>query len=578
MSIADSIQFLRSYKHQVRRFISLSVALGSLNGMLLIVQAWCLAHVIDAAIFRQQGLADVLPWLLAIPALLIFRSLCVFLAEKFSFEAAAQIKQQLRTQLYQKLRQTGPIALGAEQSGELATSITDGVDALEAYYARYLPAMSLAVYIPLAILIFVLPVDWQSAVVLLITAPLIPFFMILIGKGAEKLNQQQWQQLQRMGGRFLDAIHGLTTLKLFNASRREARLISQMSEQYRLMTMKVLRLAFLSALALEFFATVSIAIVAVLIGFRLLFAEIDFHSAFFVLLLAPEFYLPLRALGTHYHARLNAIAATEKILSLLHNQSSMIAGKAILQNSDSISIEFHNVTFSYQPDQAVIKGLTFSLQAGQTLALVGPSGAGKTTIAHLIMGFCTPDEGNILVNGQDLAELDRQRWHQQLSWVPQNSKLLHASVVENIALGDNNINHERLIEACRQANALEFIEQLNDGFDTLLGETGRQLSGGQQQRLLMARAFYRNSRLLILDEATASLDSHNEQIISEAIERLSQDRTTLIIAHRLATVRKADRILVIQDGQIVESGNHQTLLEQQGVYWQMLQHSQGLSP
>lgn len=570
----DSIRhFLNALRRQVSRQLSLAVAIGSLGGLLLVAQAWLLAQVVNAVIFQSATLADVMPWLWAMLALLGLRALLVLLSEQVAFSAAAAVKQGLRRQLLDKIGQLGPAWLQGERSGELATVVSEGVEAMEAYYSRYLPAMSLAALIPLTILVFVLPMDWQSALVMLVTAPLIPFFMILIGRGAERLNQRQWLQLQRMGGYFLDVIQGLTTLRLFNASRREAAVIARVSEDYRQATMKVLRVAFLSALALEFFATVSIAIVAVLIGFRLLFGEMDFFNGFFVLLLAPEFYLPLRNLGTQYHARMHAMGAAEKMLGLLEQQPGLAPDCFASTGPADVApqIDFNAVSFTYANEQPALAALDCRLPAGKTTALVGPSGAGKTTLAKLLLKFIQADSGEILVDTQPLSALQRQQWLARVSWVPQQPRLFHASIAENIALGQPSASRDAIIQAARAANAMTFIEQLPDGLDTLVGEGARGLSGGQVQRLALARAFLRDSALVILDEATANLDAENEVLLQDAIERLGRGRTMLVIAHRLQTVRRADQLLVMQQGRIVQSGQHAQLAAVPGLYQSLLQ-------
>ncbi|CAG0910607.1 unnamed protein product, partial [Cyprideis torosa] len=300
-------EFLKTLKSDAGRYLSLAIGMGVLAGFLLIAQAWYLAQTVNAVIFEEAGLGDVKSWLIAMLAIFLLRAILIWLSEQVAFKAAANIKLNLRDRLYAHLQALGPVYLRGERAGDIANSLSDGIEALEAYFARYLPAMSLMAWVPLSIVVFVFPMDWLSGVIMLVTAPLIPLFMILIGMGAEKMNQKQWRQLARMSAHFLDMIRGLTTLKLFNASRREADTVAQMSESYRQDTMKVLRVAFLSSLTLEFFATISIAIIAVLIGFRLFWGELTFLPGFFVLLLAPEFYLPLRNMGTHYHARMEAI-------------------------------------------------------------------------------------------------------------------------------------------------------------------------------------------------------------------------------------------------------------------------------
>ena len=562
-------EFLKAQKKQSGRLLTAVVALASSGGLLIIAQAWCLANIVSKVIFEQQSLSDVMGWLWAMLGIILIRVLLTYSTEQLAFQAAANIKQKLRARLLHKLQQLGPAYLSGERSGELSTTLTDGIEALDNYYARYLPAMSLAVWIPLAILIFVFPVDWQSGLVMLLTAPLIPFFMVLIGGGAERLNQQQWKQLARLGGHFLDVIQGLTTLKLFNASRREARMIERISEDYRHATMKVLRLAFLSSLALEFFATVSIAVVAVLIGFRLLFGEMTFLHGFFVLLLAPEFYLPLRSLGTHYHGRMDAIASSERIVEILDAPLPKRSERSLVLNNEDLHIQFEHVGFDYD-DRPALHDISFEIRSGERVALVGPSGSGKTTLVNLLLGFIEADKGQILINGHNIKQIDLTWWRQQIAWIPQSPRLFHGTIRDNVSLGMPNATQSAVIDALKKAQAMEFVEKLPLGIDTLVGEGGQGLSGGQVQRLALARAFLRDARLLILDEPTAHLDSQSEALIQQAIKQLSSGRSVLTIAHRLNTIEQADRIVVLDQGRVAQLGAHRQLLDESGLYSEML--------
>jgi ATP-binding cassette subfamily C protein CydD len=563
--------WLKAQKSFAGHRLKLAVALGTLSGWLLILQAWCLAQAVSGVIFLEQNLNEVMPWLWGLLAIFILRAILAWASERVAHAAAQQVKLGLRKRLYTKLRQLGPAYLTEQRTGDLVNTLSDGIEALEAYYARFLPAISLMALVPLSILVFVFPIDWISALVMLGTAPLIPFFMILIGKGAERRNQKQWQQLARMSAHFLDTIQGLTSLKLFNASRREAEMVARISDDYRRSTMSVLRIAFLSAFALEFFSTVSIAIVAVLIGFRLFWGELDFLYGFFVLLLAPEFYLPLRNMGTHYHARMDAIGAADKMLDILDapladidsdpNQPQLFTGR--------LGISLSGVSFTYPDGRSALQNLDLTIEAGEQIAIVGPSGAGKSTLLNLLLGFQQPGTGSIRANGQPLTSLDPAIWRKQISWVPQRAHLFHGTLTDNIRLANPETDRATVEQAARLAHAHDFIQAMPQGYETLVGEGGQGLSGGQIQRIALARAFLKDAPLVILDEASAHLDLESENLIQQAIESLGQDRTLIMVAHRLRTLKAISRILVLDQGRLVEAGDHNSLMSEQGVYYRL---------
>jgi ATP-binding cassette subfamily C protein CydD len=567
LSSPSASAWLKNQRHLGGRWITASIGLAFGSGILVILQAWLLASVIDSVVFGQAGLEDVRHWLWVILGLFSARALLSWVAEQAAVHAAISVKLHTRDQLLRHLFTLGPVRLGTERTGELTTAISDGVEALEPYYSRYLPAMSLTVLLPLAILLVVLPADWISGLILLLTAPLIPLFMVLIGRGAERLNQAQWRKLARMSAHFLDVIQGLTTLKLFNASRREIDNVARISDDYRRSTMAVLRVAFLSSVTLEFFATVSIAVVAVSIGFRLLWGEMSFFHGFFVLLLAPEFYLPLRSMGTHYHSRMEAIGASERLVEILSIPPPQKRTEPLpAPDPRQATVRLEGVSAVYPNGTQGLSDVSLQIRPGERIGIVGPTGSGKSTLFNLILGFLYPSDGKLLIDGTPLQDLDMDEWRSQLAWVPQRPHLFADDIAGNIRMGRPRASEVEILSAARAAQAHDFITALPDGYATRIGDGGRGLSGGQAQRIALARAFLRDAPIVLLDEPTSSLDPESEHLVETALEEMPRDRTVVVIAHRLNTVRQLDRIVVLEGSRLVAQGPHDELMQTSPAY------------
>ncbi len=554
---------------RLRVGLLLTVGLGLAAGLLVIAQAYLLSRVINNIFLQGAALDTITPLLLVLLAVGAARAAALWAGEIAAQAVAERVKTDLRDRLHAHLLALGPAYTRGERGGEWVNTATNGVEALDSYLREYLPQLALAALLPVAMLVVVFPVDILSGVVLLLTAPLIPVFMILIGKAAGALNRRQWLNLSRMSAHFLDVLQGLTTLKLFGRSHAQIEIIGRISDQFRQATLDVLRVAFLSALVLELVATISTAIVAVEIGLRLLAGGLDFERALFVLVLAPEFYLPLRTLGLRFHAGVAGVTAAQRIFEMLETTPHTSPDDGQPLPPLRLHLRFEQVVYAYG-DRPALHGLSLEIRPGERVALVGPSGGGKTTISQLILRFIEAQAGHITVAGYPLTALSAARWREQIAWVPQIPYLFNATAADNIRAGRTDASLAQVERAARNAHAHDFIMALPQGYETRIGERGARLSGGQAQRIALARAFLRDAPLVILDEATANLDPETEVQIQDSIEQLLQERTAIIIAHRLSTVTRADRLYVIDGGRVVEAGTHTELLQANGVYRQLV--------
>jgi len=554
----------------------LIVLFGFLAGGLVVWQSWLLSEVISKVFLAKQTLAQVLPLLQATLLVVLGRSVFTFVNESLAGKLAVKIKDGLRAELFEKINRLGPSFLKGEKSGELTTTALQGLDALDAYFSQYLPQILLAALLPVTILLVVFPMDVLTGIVFVITAPLIPLFMILIGKLSQNHTQRQWLGLSRLGAYFLDTLQGLSTLMRLGQSRERGVKIRQVSERYRIVTMNVFKITFLSAFVLELIATISTALVAVEIGLRLLYGNMAFQQAFFILLIAPEFYLPLRNLSVRYHAGMNGLTAASRIFQLLdtpeNNVTVSIAEKYLAKPVEKFTLAFQSVSYHY-PDnpEAALTDIDLQLENGGHYSLVGESGAGKSTLAQLIMRFIVPENGSILFNGENIQTWSLDQWRSMIAWVPQKARLFNATLLENVRLNNPFYSTESVFAALEQAGLQKFVHQLPEGLQTPLLEGGVRLSGGEAQRVMLARAFLKNAPLLVMDEPTAHLDIDLERAFLETSERLQEGRTTLTIAHRLATVTRSDQIFVLKRGRLVERGTHLELIAGQGEYANLLQ-------
>jgi ATP-binding cassette subfamily C protein CydD len=548
-----------------RRLLMLHLSGAVLSAVLLVLWAIILADSINRLFLQAQRLEQISDLLLVLLILTLLRAALTYFTDLTAHEIAERVKSDLRLRLTTHLLQLGPSYTQNERSGELANTLSQAPEDIAIIFSQYLPALLLATIVPLIILLFVFPIDLLSGIVMLLTAPLIPFFMILIGSIAGHLARRQYAALSLMSAHFLDVLQGLTTLKLFNREGAQTEMIRAVTDRFRRTTLGVVRIAFLSSLALEFLATISIAIIAVEIGIRLLYGFISFERALFVLIIAPEFYMPLRTLGARFHAGTNGAAAAKRVFAILDAQPRVQTSALEAPSLPNHTIRFEAVSYQYG-ERAALHSVSFEIPHGKQTALVGHSGAGKSTVAALLLGFLTPSEGEISVGGVPLDRLPLAWWRDQVTWLPQKPYLFNDSVLENIRHAKPEATQDEIYAAARAAAVHDFILSLPEGYQTRIGERGARLSGGQLQRIALARAFLKNAPVIVLDEATANLDAETEQQINAALKRLCEGRTALIIAHRLGTVAQADQVVVLSGGRVVERGAPQALLQRDGAY------------
>lgn len=568
--------WLKQQGKLAKHWLVISISLGVLSSLFLLAQAGLLASILHQLIIEQTDKYQLVNYFIGLGVSVIGRAACTWGREVAGFKAGEQIRIYIRQLILDRLREVGPAYIKGKPAGTWATLLLEQVEDMQDFFARYLPQMSLSVLVPLIILIVVFPTNWAAGLIFLITAPLVPFFMALVGKKASDANRKNFKALQRLSGHFYDRLQSMTTIRLFNRTEAETETLRGASEVFRSRTMDVLKVAFLSSAVLEFFTSISIAITAVYFGFSFI-GELDFgyygsgitlFTGLFILILAPEFYQPLRDLGTFYHAKAQAVGAAESIVEFLDTDVTVLSqGSQSITDVENLTITAKELVVKSPQGKQLLGPVSFHLAANKTTALVGPSGAGKTSLINAILGFL-PYEGSLQVNGVELNQCDLKQWREQISWVGQNPLLLHGSIKENITLGNDDVSNNDINHALDDSFAMEFVHQ--HGLDYQISDRSGGLSVGQAQRLALARAMLQKGNFWLLDEPTASLDARSEKLVMTGIKNKTENRTSLMITHQLTQLQNVDMILVMESGKMVESGDYMQLSSSGGLFSTML--------
>lgn len=572
-------QWLRAQQKPIKKLMRANIALATLSAFILVVQTYFLATLLDKLIMQNVPRDELIPYFLGLIIGFGLRAIILWVREKIGFRSGQLLRNHIRQKILDKIHLVGPATINQKPAGSWASIMLEQVENLHNFYARFLPQQSLSAIVPVVIFIAVFPLNWAAGLILMITAPLVPLFMIIVGIAAADNSQKNMDTLSRLSAQFLDRLRGLETLRLFNRTSEQTEHIENAIEDFRETTMDVLKLAFLSSAVLEFFTSISIALMAVYFGFSYL-GQIEFgtynapltlFTGFFCLILAPEFYQPLRDLGAYYHDRAAGIGAADAIVDFLEaDYLTVHQNEKTISLESAVEISAENLVVLSTQGSALTKPLNFQIPANHNVALVGQSGAGKTSLINAILGFL-PYKGSLKINGQELRESNLADWRKHIAWVGQNPLLLQGTIKENLLLGDIQANDEEINQALIRSQAKEFTDKL--GLHHEIKDGGLGISVGQAQRLAIARALLRKGYLLLLDEPTASLDAQSENLVLQALNEASQHQTTLMITHRIEDLKQCDQIFVMQRGEIVQQGKFAEL-QHKGFFAELLAQRQ----
>jgi len=554
-----------------KRFYIIVVLLTSLlNSLFILISGYLLATIVSGIFFKTKTFEEFKCYIILFIANAVLKTIISFVSEIYIKNLAEDIKENFRKKLFQLIISSNPYKVKKEKLGEIINILTEALEMIGQYYSEYIPQFFASFIIPLLICLGVASVDKLSALIMVITYPIIPLFMVLIGYKSKEANAKQWKKLNLLSSHFIDMLQGLSTLKIFGISKRQEEKIFKISENHRKATMEVLKISFLSALVLELFSTISIAVVAVNLGLRLVYDKITFLNAFFILVLAPDFYLPVRQLGLKFHASLNGVVAIEKIEKLEEKLKEDVLPTNLQIENKKFEIEVKDLNFVYD-NKVILKDINFKIAPGEKVALIGQSGSGKSTLINILSGFLKIQDNMVFINGNDINHINKENYLKNITIVPQFPHIFNRSIEENISVGYKELDYEKLLRIYKYSKIDEFSNDAEKGYKTLIGEGEKlEVSGGEIQRIAIARAMIKNSDFIIFDEPSSALDSEKEELLIEVMGKYFKDNTILIAAHRLNTIKAVNKVMMLKDGQMIEMGTHKELMEKRGEYYKLM--------
>lgn len=556
-----------------RKYIVYQVIWQWVSLLCQVVMIYSASLLLEHILFGTADKRILLQCFLQVLGAMLVRLICDRQAAFASYKASVDVKCILREQIYKKLLRLGAAYREKVSTSEVVQMTAEGVEQLETYFGRYLPQLFYSMLAPLTLFVILSFVDWKASLVLLICVPLIPVSIVAVQKFAKRLLNKYWGIYTELGDSFLENLQGLTTLKIYQADERKAEEMDEESQRFRRITMKVLTMQLNSTSVMDIIAYGGAA-VGMIVALREFFAgQVGFGGAVMIILLASEFFIPLRLLGSFFHIAMNGMAASDKIFALLDIPEPQ-EKKAVI-TSEQIKMEFADVHFAYDSRREILKGVSMEFPAGSFISLVGTSGCGKSTVAGILMGRNPGYEGNVKIDGWEVSEISEESLMNHITLVTHNSYLFKGTVKENLRLGNPAASDEEMEAALEKVNLWGFLK-VQQGLDTSLLEKGSNFSGGQCQRLALARALLHDTPVYIFDEATSNIDMESEEMIMEVIHQLAKTRTVILISHRLANVVRSDRIYMLKDGEIVQSGSHEELLDKGGVYKDLYEYQREL--